>query len=584
MNRLTLKAKIYVLLGLLVAGLAASTIFGLQQLSSKTTRDAEFATDRLKVQDEARVMQLNFKKQVQAWKDILLRGSDRESLKKYEAEFTALDAEVQKDGQELRDLNSDSAIKSQVDAFLSAHADLGKQYRAALPNFERSHGRNFHSVDIALKGKDRPVTDAIDQIVEAVNNETQRYQQAHSEQLAAQIKWMAAGSSLFIIALLLVGIYILRSISRTTTQLISYLNLQASDMKAGKADLTKVLRSSDDEFGEIAGAFDTFTAAARDIMQKLAGHSEQLASATEEMSSGAGQSAETARVQSDQANQVATAMQEMSATVQEISSHSEKAASASQTAAQAARRGGQVADETLSTMRSIAESTQAVASRITELGKSSEQIGKIIAVIDDIADQTNLLALNAAIEAARAGEQGRGFAVVADEVRKLAERTTKATKEIASMIESIQVETKNAVQAMEKGTREVQVGVDKTTASGAALGEIIKLSEQVGDMISQIATAAVEQSSASEQINANVSQISSSTHESSATAEQMAKACQDLSSLAFDLQVMVSNFKLGEESRTGQAGPKAAAPKPATLKRTNEPAPKTGAAVAGAGR
>jgi len=577
MNRLTLKAKIYVLLGLLVAGLAASTIFGLQQLSSKTTRDAEFATDRLKVQDEARVMQLNFKKQVQAWKDILLRGSDRESLKKYEAEFTALDAEVQKDGQELRDLNSDSAIKSQVDAFLSAHADLGKQYRAALPKFERSHGRNFHS-------EDRPVTDAIDQIVEAVNNETQRYQQAHSEQLAAQIKWMAAGSSLFIIALLLVGIYILRSISRTTTQLISYLNLQASDMKAGKADLTKVLRSSDDEFGEIAGAFDTFTAAARDIMQKLAGHSEQLASATEEMSSGAGQSAETARVQSDQANQVATAMQEMSATVQEISSHSEKAASASQTAAQAARRGGQVADETLSTMRSIAESTQAVASRITELGKSSEQIGKIIAVIDDIADQTNLLALNAAIEAARAGEQGRGFAVVADEVRKLAERTTKATKEIASMIESIQVETKNAVQAMEKGTREVQVGVDKTTASGAALGEIIKLSEQVGDMISQIATAAVEQSSASEQINANVSQISSSTHESSATAEQMAKACQDLSSLAFDLQVMVSNFKLGEESRTGQAGPKAAAPKPATLKRTNEPAPKTGAAVAGAGR
>jgi methyl-accepting chemotaxis protein len=584
MNRLTLKAKIYVLLALLVAGLAASTIFGLQQLASKTTRDAEFATDRLKVQDEARVMQLNFKKQVQAWKDILLRGSDRESLKKFEAEFSALDAEVQKDGQEVSDLNSDPAIKSQVDAFLSAHADLGKQYRAALVKFEKSHGRNVRSADAALKGKDRPVTDAIDQIVEAVNNETQRYQQANSEQLAAQIKWMAAGASLFVIALLLAGIYIAKSISRTTAQLISYLTLQASDMKAGKADLTKVIRSSDDEFGEIAGAFDTFTAAARDIMRKLAGHSEQLASATEEMSSGAGQSAETARVQSDQANQVATAMQEMSATVQEISSHSEKAASASQTAAQAARRGGQVADETLSTMRSIAESTQAVASRITELGKSSEQIGKIIAVIDDIADQTNLLALNAAIEAARAGEQGRGFAVVADEVRKLAERTTKATKEIASMIESIQAETKNAVQAMEKGTREVQVGVDKTTASGAALGEIIKVSEQVGDMISQIATAAVEQSSASEQINANVSQISSSTHESSATAEQMAKACQDLSSLAFDLQVMVSNFKLGEETRTGQAGPKTAEPKPATLKRTNQLAPKTGAAAAGAGR
>jgi methyl-accepting chemotaxis protein len=581
MKRLTLKAKIYLMLGLLVAGLAISTILGLQQLSAKTTRDAEFATSRLQLQDGARVTQLTFKKQVQAWKDILLRGSDPESLKKYEGEFLKLDAEVQKDGQQVRELAPDPAIKAQVDAFLNAHIDLGKQYRAALPKFEKSGGRDFHTADAALKGKDRPVTDAIDQIVDAVNSNTKLYQHHYQEQANAQIRWTAVGASLFVIVLLLVGIYIVRSISKTSAQLISHLTHQASDMKEGKADLTKVIRSSDDEFGEIAGAFDTFTAAARDIMCRLAAQSEQMASATEEMSSGAGQSAETARVQSDQTHQVATAMQEMSATVQQISEHSEKAASASQTAAQAARRGGQVADETLSTMCSIAESTKAVASRITELGKSSEQIGKIIAVIDDIADQTNLLALNAAIEAARAGEQGRGFAVVADEVRKLAERTTKATKEIATMIESIQLETKNAVQAMEKGSREVQVGVEKTTASGAALGEIIKMSEQVGDMIAQIATAAVQQSSASEQINANVSQISSSTQESSTTAEQMAKACQDLSSLAFDLQVMVSNFKLGDDQRVGHAQHKAPAVGTHTPTGSIEPEGKVAAASAG---
>jgi methyl-accepting chemotaxis protein len=559
MNRFTLKTKIYFMLGVLITGLSTSTIIGLQQLSSKTTSDAEFATARLTLQDDARVMQLTFKKQVQAWKDTLLRGSDPESLKKYEGEFFKLDAEVQQEGQEVKDHSADPAIKAQVDAFLAAQVELGKQYKAALAKFEKSRGRDFHAADSALKGKDRPVTDAIDQIVETVNDNTKHFQQAHKEQLAVQIRWMAVCASLFILALLLVGAYIVRSISKTTAQLISHLTHQAGDMREGKADLTKIIRTSDDEFGEIAGAFDVFTAAARDIMCRLATNSEQLASATEEMSSGAGQSAETARVQSDQTHQVATAMQEMSATVQQISEHSEKAASASQSAAQAARRGGQVADETLSTMRSIAESTKAVASRIAELGKSSEQIGKIIAVIDDIADQTNLLALNAAIEAARAGEQGRGFAVVADEVRKLAERTTKATKEIATMIESIQAETKSAVQAMEKGSREVQVGVEKTTASGAALEEIIKMSEQVGDMISQIATAAIEQSSASEQINANVSQISGSTQESSATADQMAKACQDLSSLAFDLQVMVSNFKLGENARASQTRPKGAA-------------------------
>jgi methyl-accepting chemotaxis protein len=195
-------------------------------------------------------------------------------------------------------------------------------------------------------------------------------------------------------------------------------------------------------------------------------------------------------------------------------------------------------------MRSIAESSRTVAARIAQLGKSSEEIGKIVAVIDDLADQTNLLALNAAIEAARAGEQGRGFAVVADEVRKLAERTTQATQGIGNMIQSIQTETRNAVQAIELGNRDVEAGVDKTSASGTALKEIIEMSEQVGDMISQIATAATQQSSATEQVSNNISQISSLTKGSSVAAEQTAKACAELSAMAVDLQSLVNQFKL----------------------------------------
>jgi len=206
--------------------------------------------------------------------------------------------------------------------------------------------------------------------------------------------------------------------------------------------------------------------------------SAHVASASEELSSSATLQAQGADTQKDQTTQVATAMQEMAATVHEVCENSQKAADASHNAVQAARPGGQVVQETLATMRGIADSTRSVAARITELGKSSEQIGRIVAVIDDIADQTNLLALNAAIEAARAGEQGRGFAVVADEVRKLAERTAQATKEIAGMIQSIQVETKNAVEAMELGNREVESGVKKTSASGAALEEIIKMAER----------------------------------------------------------------------------------------------------------
>ncbi len=299
-----------------------------------------------------------------------------------------------------------------------------------------------------------------------------------------------------------------------------------------------------DELGRAGLALNEMKRNLSDVVRTIAHSAEQVASASEELSSGATQTAESARNQSNQTVQATTAMHEMSSTVQQISEHSQAAADTSRQAADVAKKGGQVVEAVLASMQNIADATTKTAGQVTALGKGSEEIGKIIAVIDDIADQTNLLALNAAIEAARAGEQGRGFAVVADEVRKLAERTTKATKEIAAMIESIQSETHSAVKAMELGKQEVHAGVEKTSASGEALKEIIAMSEKVGDMIAQIATAATQQSAATEQVNANVSQISSATQESAAAADQAAKACADLSSLALDLQKVVNQFRI----------------------------------------
>ncbi len=342
---------------------------------------------------------------------------------------------------------------------------------------------------------------------------------------------------------IIVATAIARSISAAASKMLTMIEELANNNLA-IADM----ETTEDEIGQAGLALNKMKNNLREMMHSIAATAQHVASASEELSSSATLQAQGAETQNNQTTQVATAMQEMSSTVLQVSENSNKAAEASRQAAETAREGGSIVDETLNKMRVISDSVSGTAKKMEELGKSSDQIGRIAGVIDDIADQTNLLALNAAIEAARAGEQGRGFAVVADEVRKLAERTTTATKEIAQMIKNIQDETKTAVVAMEAGTKQVEDGVQSTSRAGDSLKQIIHMSEQVGEMITHIATAATQQSSASEEINNNMEQISKLVKESADGAQQSAKACQDLSGLALDLQTMVGKFNLGNEN------------------------------------
>ncbi|HUA16178.1 MAG TPA: methyl-accepting chemotaxis protein [Verrucomicrobiae bacterium] len=371
------------------------------------------------------------------------------------------------------------------------------------------------------------------------NNENK----ATSEQHAAenQARWLLAiFAAAGLISGVAISILVSRAVSASLAGMISLIH-EIAEKNLSAQDLQILSR---DELGSAGSALNAMKNSLRGLIHSIARTAEHLASASEEISSSATQQAQGAETQKGQAAQVATAMQEMSATVQEVSDNSNRAADASRQAAETAREGGTVVEQSLAKMRAIAESVSATARKLEDLGKSSDQIGRIIGVIDDIADQTNLLALNAAIEAARAGEQGRGFAVVADEVRKLAERTTSATKEVAQMVQSIQEETKTAVGAMHEGTRQVEEGVKTTAQAGASLKQIIHMSEQVGEMITHIATAATEQASATEQVNQNVEQINRLVSESALGAQQSAKACQDLSGLALDLQKMVGSFQL----------------------------------------
>ena len=307
---------------------------------------------------------------------------------------------------------------------------------------------------------------------------------------------------------------------------------------------------SNDEVGQLARSFKATMDELRRVIREVHDSATAVASASTEISSSTEQMAAGASEQTSQAAEVASAVEEMTKTIIENSRNASDTAETAKQAKHAAEQGGLVVDETVEGMKRIADVVKQSASTVQELGKSSDQIGEIISVIDDIADQTNLLALNAAIEAARAGEQGRGFAVVADEVRKLAERTTKATKEIALMIKKIQTDTKDAVVSMEQGTLQVDEGIKLADKAGASLHEIVGISQKVTDMVTQIAAASEEQSRASEEISKNVEGISTVTGETAQATQQIARASEDLNRLTENLQQLVGRFKLSGGSST----------------------------------
>ncbi len=328
------------------------------------------------------------------------------------------------------------------------------------------------------------------------------------------------------------------------------------DVAQGEGDFTKRLEvASDDEVAELARWFNTFMDKLQEILREVSSHSNSLAVAGEEISATARQQAEGAELQSDQTNASSHGHAgdgcHRSADLRRIPTARRRPRVK---AAEAPARVERWWKKPFPGMRRIAQSVGETANKVQELGKQSDQIGKIIGVIDDIADQTNLLALNAAIEAARAGEQGRGFAVVADEVRKLAERTGNATKEITEMIQRIQDETKTRSRPCRRARQEVDQGVELTTQAGSSLQDIIRTSEEVGDMIAQIATAANQQSATTGEINGSMEQIAKITAGSAAGAQQTTEALHDLSGLASGLRRLVGQFRLEAEAKDSELG------------------------------
>jgi methyl-accepting chemotaxis protein len=358
-----------------------------------------------------------------------------------------------------------------------------------------------------------------------------------------------SGTKVFVysmlVAGLVLGILLAWAVSFMITCPLSNAVNAMKDISEGDGDLTSRLTvTGTDEIGQLAESFNGFISKIQNIIQEVTASTSQLSAAAEEMSMITSETREGVQRQQTETSLVATAMNEMSSTVHDVANNAATAAEAANQADSKTEQGKQIVNSTVASISSLAAEIERASTVINQLEKDSESIGTVLEVIRGIAEQTNLLALNAAIEAARAGEQGRGFAVVADEVRSLASRTQESTEEIQDMIERLQKGSRDAVMAMEAGKEQAQQTVGQASQAESSLSDISSAVAQINEMNAHIAQAARQQGDVAEETNKNIVNITEVAEGTANGAEQLATASQEMANLAVNLESQVAHFKI----------------------------------------
>jgi len=335
------------------------------------------------------------------------------------------------------------------------------------------------------------------------------------------------------------GLFIARMISNPLREAVSF------SKEVATGDLSKhITVETKDETGQLADSFNIMIDELRKIMADIKGSSGSVASASRELSASSEQMSAGLGEGTKRITQIASAVEEMGQSIGEIARSASVMAASAAKASEQADAGGKIVHETVAEVKSIAEAVERSEAMVGSLGEHSRQIGEIVTVISDIADQTNLLALNAAIEAARAGEQGRGFAVVADEVRKLAERTAQATSQISGIVRAIQGEMDGTIKSMGDGTQKVKAGVEYAGRAGEALRNIVSSVAELQSMVQQIATATQQMSSVSGQLGSDTEAVAATSKEASATSEETARSAVELARVSATLEQVAGRFRV----------------------------------------
>jgi len=537
MFELSLRVKIVLLgvVGVALVGLVALLTFAaltakIEGYQSLTEREVRVAF----IIDESA---LNFKRQVQEWKNVLIRGHQQDDLDKYWAKFEEHQHKLQDNAASLLAMDLSAEPHSLISRFKATHAEVFPKYQEAKRAFVSS-GFDFKVADKIVRGLDREPTENLERASYLVAKETR----ADAEILSAQSRVaVLVGIAGIIFTMLVVGFgaYLLgnRMIAAPVSMMIDDLKRLA----AGDLDFS-VGSVGENELGEMATAISLLQRqllASTDEIYTLMDGLKRTDDALTRVSSDMQRGTETQYSRTDHA---ASAMHEMSATAKEVAQHAADAAEASADADRAALEGESVMRGALETMGVMKDHISSTTEVILSLERDTTQVGKVLDVIRGIAEQTNLLALNAAIEAARAGEQGRGFAVVADEVRTLAKRTQESTAEIHQMIASVQHGAQEAVKAIETGGEQSVDGMLKLSQAGDMLQAIRCSVDRITGLNQLIASAALEQANVSDDITRNISDITNIANLTADQAREIAQSADEMRTARIDLEQLVAKI------------------------------------------
>jgi methyl-accepting chemotaxis protein len=460
-------------------------------------------------------------------KDIL--QSNGEIRKEYQAALAKLEKiETEKTGKDLID-----KLKSQTVRGKEASGKLMKAVNEG--NFEEAG--SVYAKELV------PVTkENIDVVKEMIT-----FQEKAIKEKYGQIIKENQNMRLTLILFAIVAIVLCVTVSMTITNSITVpirRNIEVAKTLADGNLSVNVEVDRKDEFGDEMEAFKTMVEKWKILITEVKSSATSVASASHELSASAEQLARGASSQVERTIQVSTASEEMSQANLDIAKNASNISDSAKEMVHTAQSGSGIVNKSVNEVKEIAKTVHKSSDFVKELGDQGEKIGEIVLVINDIADQTNLLALNAAIEAARAGEAGRGFAVVADEVKKLAERTSKSTQEIGSMINAIKSGVDKAVKSMGEASENVKLGVELSSQAGSALDGIVDSSTSLQSMVQQIAAAIEEMNSTTDEIAKDIEQVANVTKDSSHAAEQVTQAALELSTLSLSLEQSVRGFRI----------------------------------------